>query len=93
MSYSEYLARQAASDVRLELVAGEVFAMAGGSIEHGRLMGRLNVLLSRALEGRPCGVLPSDVRVRIRAADRTTYPDLQIVCGAIARDDEDAEAS
>lgn len=66
--------------------------MAGGSIEHGRLMGRLNVLLSRALEGRPCVVLPSDVRVRIRAADRTTYPDLQIVCGAIARDDEDAEA-
>jgi Uma2 family endonuclease len=37
-------------------------------------------------------VLPSDVRVRIRAADRATYPDLHVVCGPLERDADDAHA-
>jgi Uma2 family endonuclease len=37
-------------------------------------------------------VLPSDVRVRIRAAERTTYPDLQVACGEVERDPEDDHA-
>lgn len=91
--YAEYLALEArSSELRHEYVAGEVLAMSGGTIEHGRLISRFSALLSRALEGRPCVVLPSDVRVRVRAADRATYPDLQIVCGALVRDDEDRDA-
>lgn len=91
-SYAEYLALEASSDVKHEYVSGAIIAVAGGSIEHGRLMSRLNALLSRALEGRPCVVMPSDVRVRIRAAERTTYPDLHVVCGRIERDPEDDHA-
>ena len=34
MSYAEYVAREATSDVKHEFVCGEVFAMAGGTIEH-----------------------------------------------------------
>ncbi len=92
LAYSEYLARAAASDVRLEYLSGRVVAMSGGTVEHGRLIARLSTLLARCLEGRPCVVLPSDVRVRIRAAERATYPDLHIVCGEIERDDEDPDA-
>lgn len=92
VTYAEYLALEQASETRNEYVAGTILAMAGGSIEHGRLMSRLTGLLSRALEGRPCVVLPSDVRVRIRAADRATYPDLHIVCGPLERDADDAQA-
>ncbi len=92
LSYAEYVARAAKADVRLEFLAGQVVAMSGGTVEHGRLIARLSMLLSHALVGRPCVVLPSDVRVRIRAADRATYPDLHIVCGAIERDDEDPDA-
>jgi Uma2 family endonuclease len=66
--------------------------MSGGSVEHGRLIGRLGALLARALEGRTCVVLPADVRVRVRASNRAAYPDLHIVCREIERDPDDDHA-
>lgn len=92
VSYGEYLALEASSEERHEYVAGVVLAMSGGTVEHGRLISRISHLLGRALDGRSCIVLPSDVRVRIRAAERATYPDLQIVCGQIERDADDEHA-
>ena len=91
-SYAEYVTLEASSDIKHEFISGAIVAMAGGTIEHGRLISQLTVVLSRVLEGRPCVVLPSDVRVRIRAADRATYPDLHIVCGQLERDPEDHDA-
>lgn len=91
-TYAEYLALEVSSTVKHEYIGGVVVAMAGGTIEHGRLVARLTALLSAALQGRPCVVLPADVRVRIRAADRATYPDLHVVCGEIERDDDDDQA-
>lgn len=73
-------------------VAGVIIAMAGGTVEHGRLISRISGLLARALEGRPCVVLPADVRVRIRAADRATYPDLHVVRREVERDPDDRDA-
>jgi len=37
MTYAEYLSAEAASRVRHEYLAGDVWAMAGGTIEHGGL--------------------------------------------------------
>jgi len=91
-SYAEYLAIANDSDVKYEYVAGEIVAMAGGTVEHARLIARASGLLDRALEGRPCIVLPSDMRVRIRAADRATYPDLHVICGEPERDPDDDHA-
>jgi Uma2 family endonuclease len=71
-TYAEYLALEASSEAKHEYVAGVIVAMAGGTIEHGRLISRLTVLLGSALTGRRCAELPSDVRVRIRPADRAT---------------------
>jgi len=91
-SYAEYLALEGVSETKHEYIAGTTVAMAGGSIELGRLVSRLTSLLSLALDGRPCIVLPADVRVRIRAADRATYPDLHVVCGPLERDADDEQA-
>lgn len=91
-TYAQYLALELSSDTRHEYVAGVIVAMAGGTIEHGRLASRLGALLSNALSGRPCVVLAADVRVRIRAADRATYPDLHVVCGPLERDPDDSNA-
>lgn len=92
VTYAEYLAIEAASAVRHAYVAGTVVAMAGGSIEHGRLIAQMQYLLRNALAGKPCVVLASDVRVRIRAAERATYPDIFVVCGELQRDLEDPQA-
>lgn len=92
MSYPEYLALEARSEVKHEYLRGDVWAMAGGSPRHGRLASRFSGELHVALRGRPCAVYSSDVRVRIEATNRTTYPDLSVVCGSeqLAADDKDA---
>ncbi len=57
-------------------------------------MTSLTRLLGGALTraAKPCAVLPADVRVRIRAADRATCPDIHIVCGEVQRDPDDVNA-
>lgn len=91
-TYAEYVAIANDSTVKYEYVAGEIIAMAGGTIAHARLISRMTSALDRALEGKPCIVLPSDMRVRIRAADRSTYPDLFVVCGQPEQDANDDHA-
>jgi Uma2 family endonuclease len=88
-SYAEYAAFTETSELKHEYIDGAIVAMSGGTIAHGRLIGRVTSLMSRALEGRRCLVMPSDVRVRIRAADRATYPDLFVVCDAVEHDPDD----
>ncbi len=92
MSYADYLALERASEAKHEYVNGEVYAMAGGTPEHARLQSRLDQLLGVALEGRPCAVFASDLRIRIVDTGRSTYPDVTVVCGRVetAADDEDA---
>jgi hypothetical protein len=92
MTYADYCVFEREAAVKHEYLRGEVFAMAGGTIEHGRLAGRIIYLLSRALEGRPCRVLPSDVRVRIEATDLDTYPDASVVCGPVQTTAADVHA-
>mgnify|MGYP000426214640 CR=1 FL=1 len=92
VSYADYVAHEAASAERHEYVEGAIVAMAGGSVAHARLIGQLQFALRVALAGRPCLVLASDMRVRIRAADRATYPDVLVVCGEIQRDPDDDHA-
>lgn len=81
-----------ASETKHEYVNGVVYAMAGGTIEHGRLAMSLGRVLGNALDGRPCVTFSSDVRVRIRETGRSTYPDLSIVCGPVERAPDDPDA-
>jgi len=92
LSYTlaEYLALEAASDTRHEYLNGEIFAMAGGTPEHGALAANVIRLLGTALLDRPCVVYTSDVRIRVLATGLNTYPDVSVTCGAIERDPQDA---
>ena len=93
MDYASYLALEAKAAEKHEYVNGEVYAMAGGTPEHARLQSRLSQLLGQALEGKPCAVFSSDLRVRITATGRSTYPDLSIVCGRVETAADDGEAA
>jgi Uma2 family endonuclease len=92
VSYAEYLAIEQRTDTKHEYLDGIVRAMAGGSIEHGRLPMRLRGLLEPALSGRPCEAFSSDAKIRIEASNRTYYPDLSVVCGRLERSTLDPEA-
>jgi Uma2 family endonuclease len=92
VTYAEYLEAELRSQEKHEYLRGHVWAMAGGTLEHGRLAMAVGTALSIGLRGRPCVVLSSDVRVRIEETDRSTYPDVTVVCGTrkTASDDRDA---
>lgn len=89
-TFAEYLEQERASDIKHELIHGEIFAMAGGTPEHTRLAGKVVMALGAQLSGRPCNVFPSDLRVRALGTGLATYPDVTVVRGRLERDPEDA---
>jgi Uma2 family endonuclease len=78
----DYLAGEERSEVRHEFIAGEVYAMAGGSEEHAILAGNLFAALHAHLRGKGCRAFMADMKVRLqlRAEDVFYYPDLMVVC-------------
>jgi len=91
-TYVEYLDLEADSPIRHEYLAGEIYAMAGGTPEHVAMQMAVGGALVRQLEGRPCRVFSSDLRLRIPATGLATYPDVSVVCGRVERDAEDENA-
>lgn len=91
-SLKEYLLIEEMSGVRHEYLDGDILAMAGGTPDHARICANVISLLSSRLEGRPCAVFTSDVRVRVQATGLDTYPDVSVVCGRAERDAEDEDA-
>ncbi len=82
LSFEDWLAiERTAHAQRSEYVAGEVFAMAGGTEEHNLIVLNVGAELRIQLKGKPCRVYPSDMKVRIASANVATYPDVMVICG------------
>ena len=81
VSPESYLAGERASQAKHELWRGEVFAMAGASYAHNRIVANLVAALRDALQGGPCRALPSDMKVHLPSREAFVYPDASIVCG------------
>ncbi len=84
--YCDYLALEASSNVKHEYLRGEIYGMAGGTPEHAALSAAAAARLSVQLQGGPCRVYSSDLRVRVLATDMAAYPDVTAICGPIDRD-------
>jgi len=80
LTEDQYLALERAADFKSEYFDGEMFAMSGASMQHGRLQRNLITELSNALRDTPCEPFGSDLRVRV-SRRMYTYPDVTIVCG------------
>jgi len=87
--YSTYLKLEAAADQKHEWLDGRIYAMAGGTLEHGRLAAQSIGELIRLGVACGCGVYSSDVKVRVLATGLATYPDASVVCGPVERDPAD----
>src|SRR5262245_675542 len=88
-TYAEYLSLEEFSNIKHEFFGGEVYALAGDTIDHGALSAAAGGMLGNGLAGRPCRVFSSDLRVRVLATGLATYPDVSVVCGPIERDPAD----
>jgi Uma2 family endonuclease len=81
LSVEAYIEGELASQVRHEYVDGEVYAMVGASDRHGLIALNFAGVLSQRLPDR-CQVFSSDMKVRIRTAERDIfyYPDVLVSC-------------
>ena len=84
----EYFAIEESSAVRHEFYGGEIFAMAGASLAHNRIVGNVYAALRARLAASPCETFSSDLRVRTPGG-LYTYPDLLVVCGGVELSTDD----
>lgn len=82
VSEEEYFALEKETDIRHELIDGYVYAMVGGSFNHGRLTGNLARKMGNHLEGKPCEVFSESTKVKIPYLSSTSYayPDVVVDC-------------
>jgi Uma2 family endonuclease len=87
----DYFAFERSSNVKHENLAGQIYAMAGGTPEHAALAAAVSGNLFLQLKDGPCRLYSSDLRVR--AGDLITYPDVAVVCGPVQRHVDDANTA
>jgi len=71
--------QRASHDVKHEYIDGQLYAMAGGSLDHSAIAINVVIALSAALAPGPCRVYNSDAAVRL-SARRYVYPDATVTC-------------
>jgi Uma2 family endonuclease len=88
LSPQEYLVRERAAEFKSEYIRGEVFAMSGASWEHTLVKDNLAHALRSRLQGGPCKVVTSDLRVKAARGAHYAYPDDVVVCEEPRFEDE-----
>lgn len=79
ISVADYLAAEELADYKSEYYAGEVFPMAGGTVDHNQIVINLCIILGIAFKKRDFRVLAENVKLHIPAWDTFTYPDVLII--------------
>ena len=80
-SINEYLEFERIADMRNEYHKGEIFAMAGASRNHNRIVTNISTSLDIQLKKKDCNNYSSDMRVSIQEGVRYLYPDIVVTCG------------
>jgi len=89
LTTDEYLEIERDAERRHEYLDGELVAMVGGSRAHNLLATRVARLLGNHLEGSPCRIFQSDMKVRIERANRFYYPDILLCCNPLTANADD----
>ncbi len=63
-----------------EYIEGQVYAMSGGTVNHGRIAIRFTAMFDAHLEGSGCITGNSDIKVNIVETNNYTYPDASVTC-------------
>ena len=80
-SPEEYLALEEAADYKSEYIDGQIFPMAGGSINHNQIALNFSTELNFAFKKLDYRVFMSDIRLWIQKKCIYTYPDVMVIAG------------
>ena len=92
LTLAEYNRLEEETNTRYEYHDGEVFAMAGGDPKHSLIASNTGRLLGSALLSKNCAVFNSDAKYHVASINKSFYPDVSVICGAIERSGEDTNA-
>jgi Uma2 family endonuclease len=77
----EYLRHERESPERCEYLDGQIYQMAGESLEHSTINANVTGRLMMRLLGKPCRVLSPNMKIRTSRNGLFSYPDAAVVCG------------
>lgn len=94
LTEAEYLALEQRTGIRHEMIDGHaypmtdgnigdgIYAMVGGSFNHGRLSGNLFAEIRQHLKAKPCQVFIENIKVKVNTQGETRYfyPDVVVDC-------------
>jgi Uma2 family endonuclease len=63
-----------------EYIDGELYAMSGGSVNHGRIAIKFITMFDTHLENSGCIIGNSDIKINILNTNNYTYPDVSVTC-------------
>jgi Uma2 family endonuclease len=78
VSEEQYLAEERSREIKHELIDGQVYAMAGASMNHVRISGNIFAEFRSHLKGSKCQVAASDMQVKV--GSNYFYPDVVVDC-------------
>ncbi|MEO1517469.1 MAG: Uma2 family endonuclease [Bacteroidota bacterium] len=83
ISVQEYIAQELETHTKYEYHDGEIFALAGGTINHGVLCSNIFSELSIELRRKKsdCNPFTSEVKLHIVSKNVFVYPDAMVICG------------
>lgn len=76
----EYLELEDAAEYKSEYYQGEIFAIAGGSINHNQIIVNVVTQLNQAHPHHKCRSFATELKLWIKEIDFFSYPDLVIIC-------------
>ena len=92
LSVEEYIQRERESDTKYEYHNGEVYALAGGTLNHTKLCGNIYAELRSKLKNLNCNPYTSEAKLSIKNKNTFVYPDSIVVCGEIKTSEKDKNA-
>ncbi|MFK8103436.1 MAG: Uma2 family endonuclease [Saprospiraceae bacterium] len=85
LTVKEYITQEQESNTKYEYHDGEIFALAGGSLNHGLLCGNIYAELRGKLKSKKSSCKPYTSEIKLNIKDRKSYvyPDSMVICGAL----------
>jgi len=79
ITVEEYLNGELISEIKHEYIDGQVYAMAGASVNHNTISVNIVSEFKMHLKNSPCRPFTSDIKVKT-SASKYRYPDVVVVC-------------
>lgn len=80
VSETEYLHNEQHTDIKHELIDGQLYAMTGASNNHNRISGNIFRKFGNHLEGKPCEAFTLNTKIKV--GTNYYYPDVVVDCSS-----------